>query len=150
MNIALEETSEWVAGVEKNRFGDAFIRGNNVLVSFVAYYDSRRRLKKLTQPKLFRSTSPPFLTEHQLHSKRQLYTWLPFMPCRACSWLVAQHHWPCNLIALFLACKLFNERQGKQDGRARSSSASAAKVTACRAVSEDCRAMAVRVTSLTM
>ncbi|CAO1627469.1 unnamed protein product [Parajaminaea phylloscopi] len=29
MNIALEETSEWVAGVEKNRFGDAFIRGNN-------------------------------------------------------------------------------------------------------------------------
>ncbi|CAO1630900.1 unnamed protein product [Sympodiomycopsis kandeliae] len=31
MNIALEETSEWVAGVEKNRFGDAFIRGNNVL-----------------------------------------------------------------------------------------------------------------------
>lgn len=33
MNIALEETSEWVDGVEKNRFGDAFIRGNNVLVS---------------------------------------------------------------------------------------------------------------------
>lgn len=29
MNIAMEETSEWVGGVEKNRFGDAFIRGNN-------------------------------------------------------------------------------------------------------------------------
>ncbi|CAO1630393.1 unnamed protein product [Jaminaea pallidilutea] len=33
MNIAMEETSEWVNGSEKNRFGDAFIRGNNVLVS---------------------------------------------------------------------------------------------------------------------
>lgn len=33
MNIAMEETSEWVGGVEKNRYGDAFIRGNNVLVS---------------------------------------------------------------------------------------------------------------------
>lgn len=29
MNIAMEETSEWVNGSEKNRFGDAFIRGNN-------------------------------------------------------------------------------------------------------------------------
>lgn len=31
MNIALEETEEWVDGVSKGRFGDAFIRGNNVL-----------------------------------------------------------------------------------------------------------------------
>lgn len=29
MNIALEETQEFVAGVPSNRYGDAFIRGNN-------------------------------------------------------------------------------------------------------------------------
>lgn len=29
MNIAMEETTEWVGGVQKNSFGDAFIRGNN-------------------------------------------------------------------------------------------------------------------------
>lgn len=31
MNIAMEETEEFVEGVSKGRFGDAFIRGNNVL-----------------------------------------------------------------------------------------------------------------------
>lgn len=31
MNIAMEETEEFVAGQSKGRFGDAFIRGNNVL-----------------------------------------------------------------------------------------------------------------------
>lgn len=31
MNIAMEETEEFVDGVSKGRFGDAFIRGNNVL-----------------------------------------------------------------------------------------------------------------------
>ncbi|RKP08951.1 Sm protein F-like protein [Thamnocephalis sphaerospora] len=31
MNIALEQTEECVNGEVKNRFGDAFIRGNNVL-----------------------------------------------------------------------------------------------------------------------
>lgn len=29
MNIALEETTEWVGGQQKNSYGDAFIRGNN-------------------------------------------------------------------------------------------------------------------------
>ncbi|CAG8814160.1 25291_t:CDS:2, partial [Gigaspora rosea] len=29
MNIALEQTEEWVNGQLKNRYGDAFIRGNN-------------------------------------------------------------------------------------------------------------------------
>jgi U6 snRNA-associated Sm-like protein LSm6 len=29
MNIALEQTEEWVDGVVTQRFGDAFIRGNN-------------------------------------------------------------------------------------------------------------------------
>lgn len=29
MNIALEQTSEYVDGVKKNEYGDAFIRGNN-------------------------------------------------------------------------------------------------------------------------
>ncbi|CAD6899683.1 unnamed protein product [Tilletia controversa] len=31
MNIALEDTREYYNGVERNSFGDAFIRGNNVL-----------------------------------------------------------------------------------------------------------------------
>ncbi|KAH9913519.1 uncharacterized protein B0H18DRAFT_164795 [Fomitopsis serialis] len=31
MNIALEQTEEHVAGILTNRYGDAFIRGNNVL-----------------------------------------------------------------------------------------------------------------------
>ncbi|EMR09629.1 hypothetical protein PNEG_02213 [Pneumocystis murina B123] len=31
MNVALEECREYVKGVLKNEYGDAFIRGNNVL-----------------------------------------------------------------------------------------------------------------------
>ncbi|KAJ3517348.1 hypothetical protein NLJ89_g563 [Agrocybe chaxingu] len=31
MNIALEQTEEHVNGIVTNRYGDAFIRGNNVL-----------------------------------------------------------------------------------------------------------------------
>ena len=31
MNIALEQTEEYVNGQLKNKYGDAFIRGNNVL-----------------------------------------------------------------------------------------------------------------------
>eukprot|EP00042_Codosiga_hollandica_P015944 m.39380 g.39380 ORF g.39380 m.39380 type:complete len:79 (+) comp45553_c0_seq1:95-331(+) len=31
MNIVLEQTEEFVAGQKKNNYGDAFIRGNNVL-----------------------------------------------------------------------------------------------------------------------
>jgi len=31
MNIALEQTEEHVSGAVTNRYGDAFIRGNNVL-----------------------------------------------------------------------------------------------------------------------
>ncbi|KDE02789.1 U6 snRNA-associated Sm-like protein LSm6 [Microbotryum lychnidis-dioicae p1A1 Lamole] len=31
MNIALENTEEWVQGKKTNEFGDAFVRGNNVL-----------------------------------------------------------------------------------------------------------------------
>ena len=29
MNIALEQTEEWVDGVLRNKFGDCFVRGNN-------------------------------------------------------------------------------------------------------------------------
>src|ERR1700722_3366748 len=35
MNIALEQTEEHVNGVVTNRYGDAFIRGNNGLVTFL-------------------------------------------------------------------------------------------------------------------
>ncbi|KAG2363007.1 hypothetical protein BDR07DRAFT_1283345, partial [Suillus spraguei] len=31
MNIALEQTEEHVNGVVTNRYGDAFVRGNNML-----------------------------------------------------------------------------------------------------------------------
>ncbi|KAI9600797.1 hypothetical protein H4Q26_000590 [Puccinia striiformis f. sp. tritici PST-130] len=31
MNIALENTEEYVNGIRRNSYGDAFIRGNNVL-----------------------------------------------------------------------------------------------------------------------
>ncbi|GAA5979567.1 hypothetical protein JCM11641_007871 [Rhodosporidiobolus odoratus] len=31
MNIALEQTEEYVNGVKTNEYGDAFVRGNNVL-----------------------------------------------------------------------------------------------------------------------
>ncbi|TPX37327.1 hypothetical protein SeMB42_g06935 [Synchytrium endobioticum] len=31
MNIALEQTEEYVDGESKNKYGDCFIRGNNVL-----------------------------------------------------------------------------------------------------------------------
>jgi hypothetical protein len=35
MNIALEQTEEHVNGVVTNRYGDAFIRGNNGLIVFL-------------------------------------------------------------------------------------------------------------------
>ena len=38
MNIALEQTEEYVHGQLKNKYGDAFIRGNNVL-----YISTQRR-----------------------------------------------------------------------------------------------------------
>lgn len=31
MNIVLEQTEEYIDGELKNKFGDSFIRGNNVL-----------------------------------------------------------------------------------------------------------------------
>jgi U6 snRNA-associated Sm-like protein LSm6 len=31
MNIALEQTEEYIGGQLKNKYGDTFIRGNNVL-----------------------------------------------------------------------------------------------------------------------
>jgi small nuclear ribonucleoprotein (snRNP)-like protein len=34
MNIALEQTEEHVNGVVTNRYGDAFVRGNNGPLSF--------------------------------------------------------------------------------------------------------------------
>ncbi|KAH8845174.1 U4/U6-U5 snRNP complex subunit lsm6 [Pyricularia oryzae] len=31
MNIALEKAEEWVSGQKKRSYGDAFVRGNNVM-----------------------------------------------------------------------------------------------------------------------
>ncbi|XP_061430739.1 U6 snRNA-associated Sm-like protein LSm6 [Lethenteron reissneri] len=39
MNIALEQTEEYVNGQLKNKYGDAFIRGNNVL-----YISTQKRI----------------------------------------------------------------------------------------------------------
>lgn len=38
MNIALEHTVEYVGGVRKAEFGDAFIRGNNGAFSLLCRY----------------------------------------------------------------------------------------------------------------
>ena len=38
MNIALEQTEEYVNGQLKNKYGDAFIRGNNGIFRFVFNY----------------------------------------------------------------------------------------------------------------
>ncbi|CAN1186936.1 Sm-like protein LSM6A [Linum perenne] len=42
MNIAMEQTEEYVNGQLKNKYGDAFIRGNNgmVLLSVAMIQDS--------------------------------------------------------------------------------------------------------------
>ena len=37
MNIALEQTEEYVNGVVTNKYGDAFVRGNNGALRF--HYD---------------------------------------------------------------------------------------------------------------
>ncbi|PSS35585.1 hypothetical protein PHLCEN_2v1462 [Hermanssonia centrifuga] len=37
MNIALEQTEEYVGGAVTNRYGDAFIRGNNALLSISSH-----------------------------------------------------------------------------------------------------------------
>eukprot|EP00871_Galdieria_phlegrea_P002568 jgi/Galph1/3311/GphlegSOOS_G1962.1 len=41
MNIAMEQTEEYVGSQLKNKYGDTFIRGNNVL-----YIASQKRRKK--------------------------------------------------------------------------------------------------------
>jgi hypothetical protein len=39
MNIAMEQTEEYVNGQLKNKYGDAFIRGNNGMSwSWISYY----------------------------------------------------------------------------------------------------------------
>lgn len=38
MNIAMEQTEEYVNGQLKNKYGDAFIRGNNGTVSLFSLY----------------------------------------------------------------------------------------------------------------
>jgi hypothetical protein len=40
MNIALEQTEEHVNGVVTNRYGDAFIRGNNGVYRYSVQRDS--------------------------------------------------------------------------------------------------------------
>lgn len=42
MNVALEQTEEYVDGQLKAKYGDAFIRGNNIL-----YISTQKKKKKL-------------------------------------------------------------------------------------------------------
>ena len=44
MNIALEQTEEYVNGQLKNKYGDAFIRGNNGRYFIFVYLISRKYL----------------------------------------------------------------------------------------------------------
>jgi U6 snRNA-associated Sm-like protein LSm6 len=39
MNIAMEQTEEYVNGQLKNKYGDAFIRGNNGM-PWISYFNS--------------------------------------------------------------------------------------------------------------
>lgn len=55
MNIALENTTEYVDGVKKNNYGDAFIRGNNGTFSR-RLGDSACRIRKLTSGSFTRPT----------------------------------------------------------------------------------------------
>mmetsp|Transcript_16947 Transcript_16947/g.35826 ORF Transcript_16947/g.35826 Transcript_16947/m.35826 type:complete len:83 (+) Transcript_16947:2-250(+) len=41
MNIAMEQTEEYVNGQLKNKYGDAFIRGNNVL--YISTVSAKKR-----------------------------------------------------------------------------------------------------------
>ena len=41
MNIALEQTEEYVGGQLKNKYGDAFIRGNNGNVFLICPFVSK-------------------------------------------------------------------------------------------------------------
>ena len=48
MNIALEQTEEYVNGQLKKKYGDAFIRGNNVL--YISRQKGRAWILKSTHP----------------------------------------------------------------------------------------------------
>ena len=45
MNIALEQTEEYVNGQLKNKYGDAFIRGNNGKMLFFVFFPIIYRVK---------------------------------------------------------------------------------------------------------
>lgn len=46
MNIAMEQTEEWVDGQLRNKYGDAFIRGNNGLFYSFIILDLKKKLAK--------------------------------------------------------------------------------------------------------
>jgi hypothetical protein len=47
MNIALEQTEEYVNGQLKNKYGDAFIRGNNGKIIFFVIFPIINRVNIL-------------------------------------------------------------------------------------------------------
>ncbi|KAI5644638.1 LSM domain-containing protein [Phthorimaea operculella] len=52
MNIALEQTEEYVNGQLKNKYGDAFIRGNNISGSGTPTFRVRGRWDSLSSPSI--------------------------------------------------------------------------------------------------
>jgi len=60
MNIAMEQTEEYVNGQLKNKYGDAFIRGNNGRTFIVLQSNSIRSTSFLFPPPLFFSFFFPF------------------------------------------------------------------------------------------
>ena len=62
MNIALEQTEEYVNGQLKKKYGDAFIRGNNVL--YISRQKRRAWILKSTHP--FRRCGYPWVSHYYL------------------------------------------------------------------------------------
>ncbi|KRZ95814.1 U6 snRNA-associated Sm-like protein LSm6 [Trichinella sp. T8] len=59
LNVALEQTEEYANGQLKQKYGDAFIRGNNVFWKIVSHIHRQRQmvaLPKISRSLWFRST----------------------------------------------------------------------------------------------
>jgi len=77
MNVALEQTEEWVDGALRSKFGDAFLRGNNgawvlVCLESIWQHGTCRPLMRLVLPLSSLSTLPrcapaPVITRSAVH-----------------------------------------------------------------------------------
>lgn len=56
MNIALEQTEEYVNGVKTNEYGDAFVRGNNGAFGFSSLVSRERTDERLDCSVVYQQT----------------------------------------------------------------------------------------------